>query len=361
MTMNAGSERCVETGIPAELSVVVPTYNEAENVGEIVQRLRDCLVGIAWEVIFVDDDSPDGTFEAVRSLASTDYRVRLLHRIGRRGLSTACIEGMQASTAPYVAVMDADLQHDERLLPEMLRKLRDDDLDMVVGSRNVSGGSMGDWSTDRELASNFATWLSGLVLRADLKDPMSGFFMVRRDAIDNVVRELSGIGFKILLDIFVTAKRPLRFQELPYTFRNRSAGESKLDNVVAWQYIAMLLDKSVGRYVPVRFIAFAFIGGLGVFVHMAVLWSGVPRPGRDLRRRSDRRDAGGDDLQLSSSTTGSRTAIGACAAGGCCGAGSRSRWPVPWVRWPTSASRPTCSTPRLPVASGGCCRPPPAS
>jgi dolichol-phosphate mannosyltransferase len=168
--------------------------------------------------------------------------------------------------------MDADLQHDERLLPRMLAALKDEGLDIVVGSRNVEGGSMGDWASERELASRVATRLSGLVLKADLKDPMSGFFMLRRELIDEVVHDLSAIGFKILLDIFVSAKRPLRFRELPYTFRNRHAGESKLDNVVAWQYIAMLLDKSVGRYVPVRFIAFAFIGGLGVFVHMAVLW-----------------------------------------------------------------------------------------
>ena len=256
----------------ADLSVVVPAFNERQNVAALVSRLEECLSGFHWEVIFVDDDSPDGTAQAVRELAATDRRVRVLHRIHRRGLSSACIEGMLASAAPYVAVMDADLQHDERLLPRMLAALKDDGLDIVVGSRNVVGGSMGDWASERELASRFATRLSGLVLKADLKDPMSGFFMLRRELINEVVHDLSAIGFKILLDIFVTAKRPLRFRELPYTFRNRHAGESKLDNVVAWQYIAMLLDKSVGRYVPVRFIAFAFIGGLGVFVHMAVLW-----------------------------------------------------------------------------------------
>jgi len=256
----------------AELSIVVPAYNERQNVAALVSKLDQCLKGVDWEVIFVDDDSPDGTAQAVRELASTDTRVRVLHRIHRRGLSSACIEGMLASAAPYVAVMDADLQHDEQLLPRMLAALKDDGLDIVVGSRNVAGGSMGDWASERELASRFAARLSGLVLKADLKDPMSGFFMLRRGLIDEVVHDLSAIGFKILLDIFVTAKRPLEFRELPYTFRNRHAGESKLDNVVVWQYIAMLLDKSVGRYVPVRFIAFAFIGGLGVFVHMAVLW-----------------------------------------------------------------------------------------
>jgi dolichol-phosphate mannosyltransferase len=257
---------------PPELSVVVPTFNEGRNLDALVALLDACLQAVHWEVIFVDDDSPDGTARAVRSLAETNSRIRLVHRIHRRGLSSACIEGMLASTAPYVAVMDADLQHDERLLPQMLAALKEGDLDIVVGSRHVEGGGMGDWAAERELASRFATWLSGLVLKADLKDPMSGFFMLRRELIDEVVHDLSAIGFKILLDIFVTAKRPLRFKELPYTFRNRHAGESKLDNVVVWQYIAMLLDKSVGRYVPVRFIAFAFIGGLGVFVHMAVLW-----------------------------------------------------------------------------------------
>ena len=256
----------------SELSVVIPTFNEGDNIAEVVRRLSACLQGVSWEVVFVDDDSPDGTAVAVRRVASEDSRIRLVHRIGRRGLSSACIEGMLASTSPFVAVMDADLQHDERLLPEMLRELQSGDLDIVVGSRYAAGGGLGEWAADRELASRLATRLSRLVLKADLKDPMSGFFMLRRELIDEVARDLSGIGFKILLDIFVTAKRPLRFKELPYRFRNRHAGESKLDNVVAWQYIAMLLDKSVGRYVPVRFIAFAAIGGLGVFVHMGVLW-----------------------------------------------------------------------------------------
>jgi dolichol-phosphate mannosyltransferase len=254
-----------------ELSVIVPTFSERENIEAVTRRLSECLSDVSWEVIFVDDDSPDGTPMSVRDVAAADSRVRLVHRIGRRGLSSACIEGMLASTAPFVAVMDADLQHDERLLPQMLAELKAGDLDIVVGSRHVEGGSLGEWASDRKLASGLATRLSGLVLKADLKDPMSGFFMLRRELIDEVAHDLSAIGFKILLDIFVSAKRPLRFKELPYTFRTRLAGESKLDNVVAWQYIAMLLDKSVGRYVPVRFIAFASIGGLGVFVHMAVL------------------------------------------------------------------------------------------
>jgi dolichol-phosphate mannosyltransferase len=254
------------------VSIVVPTFNERANVAAVATELATALGDLSWEVIFVDDDSPDGTPLAVRELAAKDRRVRLIHRVHRRGLASACIEGMLASAAPFVGVMDADLQHDTRLLPQMLAALRQEGLDIVVGSRHVAGGSIGDWTTERELASRFAARLSGLILKADLKDPMSGFFMLRRELIDEVVHDLSAIGFKILLDIFISAKRPLRFRELPYRFGVRHAGESKLDNVVAWQYIAMLLDKSVGRYVPVRFIAFASIGGLGVIVHMAVLF-----------------------------------------------------------------------------------------
>jgi dolichol-phosphate mannosyltransferase len=255
-----------------ELSVIVPTFNERENVAELVRRLDAVLHGTAWEVIFVDDDSPDGTAALVRELGRKDPRVRVVQRVNRRGLSTACVEGMLASSSPYLAVMDADLQHDERILPDLLAAVRDEGIDLAVGSRYTVGGGTGDWSADRQLVSRFATRLSRLVLKADLKDPMSGFFLLRREVLEEAVRELSGIGFKILLDIFASVPRPLRFREIPYTFRPRQAGESKLDSVVAWEYLIMLLDKSIGRYVPIRFVPFAFIGGIGVFVHMAVLW-----------------------------------------------------------------------------------------
>lgn len=255
-----------------ELSVVVPTFNETENVSELVQRLGDALPGVRWEVIFVDDDSPDGTARQVRELAAEDARVRVVHRIGRRGLSTACVEGMLASTSPYLAVMDADMQHDERILPQLLEAVRSGDADVAVGSRYVEGGSMGEWGEDRQAISRLATRLSSLVLKVELKDPMSGFFLLKRGVLEEVVKNLSGIGFKILLDIVASADRGLRVREIPYTFRTRHAGDSKLDSMVAWEYIMMLLDKTLGRWVPVRFIPFVAIGGLGVFVHMAVLW-----------------------------------------------------------------------------------------
>lgn len=254
-----------------ELSVIVPTFNERGNVRELIRRLVATLDGITWEVIFVDDDSTDSTAEIVREAARQDARVRCLHRLGRRGLSSACIEGMFASSAPFLAVIDGDLQHDERLLKPMLEALRNGALDVVVGSRYVSGGAAGGLGPSRLKISRLATRLGKRFVPETLTDPMSGYFMVRRDVIHSVVRNLSGVGFKILLDLFASSKTPLRFRELPYTFRARVSGESKLDSQVAWEYAMLLLDKLLGRYVPVRFVAFSIVGGLGMVVHLLVL------------------------------------------------------------------------------------------
>jgi dolichol-phosphate mannosyltransferase len=254
-----------------ELSIIVPTFNERENVAELTKRLRKCLARRSWEVIFVDDDSPDGTAEAVRELAATDARVRCIQRLGRRGLSSACIEGMLATSAPYLAVIDADLQHDERLLPRMLDTLKQGETDIVVASRYAPGGGIGDWGAGRARISRLATRLSRILVPANLTDPMSGFFMMRRSVFMGSVRRLSAIGCKILTDVFASSPQPLRFQEMSYRFRLRNAGESKLDSLTAWDYAMLLLDKLIGHLVPVRFLAFSIVGALGIAVHFSVL------------------------------------------------------------------------------------------
>lgn len=256
---------------PAELVVVVPTFNEIANVERLADALDMVLAGVAWELIFVDDDSPDGTAERVRELARRDPRVRVVHRYGRRGLSSACVEGIMASAAPYVVVMDADFQHDETIIPAMLRLLRGGTADLVVGSRYADGGGVGDWSKGRAAASRTATWMANRLTGTPISDPMSGFFAVRRDAFMRSLPRLSAIGFKILLDIAASAPAPLAVAELPYVFRNREHGESKLDTLVLWEYLELLLDKLVGRWVPARFISFMLVGGFGVLVHFSVL------------------------------------------------------------------------------------------
>ena len=254
-----------------ELAIIVPTFNERGNIAELIRRLVECLGDRSWEVVFVDDDSPDGTADLVREHAQADSRIRCLQRIGRRGLSSACIEGMLATTADHLAVMDADMQHDERLLPQMLDTLKQSDTDIVVGSRYAPGGDIGDWDARRARMSRLAVRLSRLVVPGDLTDPMSGFFMMRRSVLEGTVRGLSAIGFKILADLFASHDGALRFTELAYRFRVRQAGESKLDSVTAWDYLMLLLDKLVGRWIPVRFLAFSIVGAVGVAVHFAVL------------------------------------------------------------------------------------------
>ena len=164
--------------------------------------------------------------------------------------------------------MDGDLQHDETLLPFMLEKIKAGHLDIVVASRHLAKGSLGNFGVSRVRISGFATKLSRLVVRAELSDPMSGFFIISRGAFDSAVRRLSGQGFKILLDLFASTPRPLAFAEVPLHFRERLHGESKLDTLVAWEYLMLLLQKLIGPMVPVRFLLFSLIGGLGVAVHL---------------------------------------------------------------------------------------------
>lgn len=263
-------------GVPlaasAELTVVVPTLNERDNVPLLVEQLDQVLVGVRWEAIFVDDDSPDGTADAVRALARRQSNIRCIQRLGRRGLSSACIEGVLASAAPYVAVMDGDLQHDPAVLAEMLAKIKAERLDIVVASRYLGGGSVSAWDRSRVMISDLAGCLSRLVVRAELTDPMSGFFIIDRSAFEAAMRSLSGQGFKILLDLFASAPRPLAFAEVPLIFRQRVHGESKLDTMVAWEYLMLLLQKLVGPAVPVRFLLFSLIGSVGVVTHLTTLW-----------------------------------------------------------------------------------------
>ena len=255
-----------------QLSVVVPSFNERDNVGALFRKLEATLQGIAWEVIFVDDNSPDGTWQVVRELARQDDRVRCIRRIGRRGLSGACIEGILASSAPYAAVMDADLQHDETRLPKMLALLQSGEAELVVGSRYMEGGSAASFDRQRAGASAFATEIARRVLRVSIADPMSGFFMIRRDRFEALAPQLSTQGFKILLDVVASAQGELKAIEIPYSFGSRLHGESKLDSMVALDFLGLVLAKLTNDIVSLRFLLFAMVGSIGLGVHLATLF-----------------------------------------------------------------------------------------
>lgn len=256
------------------VSVIVPTLRESQNIPILFERLQSVLAGFEWEVIFVDDDSDDGSADVLVGLARTDPRVRFLRRIDRRGLSSACLEGMASSAADCFAVMDADLQHDERILPQMISALADDpNLELAVGTRYAASGGVGNWSKGRQLISRLATAVEKTVLRTSLSDPLSGFFVVRRSLFEETARRMTGKGFKILLDFVLSAARPIQTKEFPYEFQARQHGQSKLDVVVGLEYLYLLLDKTLGRLVPVRFVLYVLAGLSGLVLHLVLLGS----------------------------------------------------------------------------------------
>ena len=255
------------------LGIVLPTYNERGNLRTMVARLDQALAGIAWEVIVVDDNSPDGTSDEARAIAQEDGRVHVIQRIGRRGLSSAAIEGMCATSAPVVAVMDADHQHDPELLPAMLAAIESGEHDLSYASRFAEGASTDAWGRpDRVKASSFANRLANKVTGIELSDPMSGYFMLKTEVLRADAHRLSGVGFKILLDILATVEAPLRIKEVPMHFAARAEGESKLDRTVVFEFLVGLYDKWLGRIIPTRFALFATVGAMGVVVQFAALW-----------------------------------------------------------------------------------------
>ncbi|MBF9152808.1 glycosyltransferase [Novosphingobium jiangmenense] len=256
-----------------QLAVILPTYRERANIAPMVARLDAALQGVAWEAIFVDDNSPDGTADEVRRIALSDPRVRVIERIGRRGLASAAIEGMCATAAPIVAVMDADQQHDPELLPKMLAAVESGEYDLAYASRFAEGASTEEWGRpDRVKASGLANRIANKVTGVELSDPMSGYFMLRAETLRADAHRLSGVGFKILLDILATVDRPLKVKEFPLNFVARIEGESKLDQTVVFEFLVGLYDKWLGRIIPTRFALFGTVGAMGVAVQLGALW-----------------------------------------------------------------------------------------
>lgn len=271
LSSRGGSAAVAQELSGIEVSIVVPTFNEVKNIVPMVNQLGQVLRGLRWEVIFVDDDSPDGTAAEVRRVAQHHSNVRCVHRIGRRGLSRAVVEGIQASCAPVAVVMDGDLQHDELIVRQMIDAIKTGGYDLAVGSRYVDGGGIGQWDAGRAKMSRFATSFAGLVLKQPLSDPMSGFFAVSRDAFLQRVRHLSGEGFKILLDLVASGEGVLKIKELPYVFKERQAGESKLDLMVMFEYFTLILEKKSGGLIPPKLVMFGMVGMTGMVIHFSIL------------------------------------------------------------------------------------------
>jgi dolichol-phosphate mannosyltransferase len=253
------------------LSVIVPTYREAANVPRLFERLVKTLDGLPWEMVVVDDDSSDGTYDVAFEIARRDPRMRCLRRVNRNGLAGAVIEGWLASSADFVAVIDGDLQHDESILPQMYAALEVGEGNLAIGTRIADPSKPGGLSPARQKLSDLGKWFFGLVAGVGVSDPMSGFFMTRRDVVARHAAKLSADGFKILVDLVLTARHELKVVEVPYVFRPRTAGESKLSPLVGLDFLGLVAHHASGGVLPVRFVLFAMIGGVGLVVHLIVL------------------------------------------------------------------------------------------
>jgi dolichol-phosphate mannosyltransferase len=260
-------------GSKPTLSVVVPTYKEAANIPILFERIKCALDGAPWELIVVDDDSPDGTAAVAFALAAEDRRLRCLRRINRSGLAGAVIEGWMSSSADFVAVIDGDLQHDESILPKMYEALTKGAGNLAIGTRARDAGSGSSLSPAREALSDLGAWFFRQIAGTTVADPMSGFFMIRREIVSRLAPRLSPDGFKILVDVILSAGGGLEIVEVPYLFRKRSAGESKLTPLVGMDFLGLVVHHATAGLLPIRFVLFASIGAVGLVVHIVALWA----------------------------------------------------------------------------------------
>jgi len=256
-----------------DLSIVIPTYNEASNIIAIIESINSTLGDVAsYEIIVVDDNSKDKTWELAEQYADKYKNITCFRRITSKGLSSAVIDGFMISRGKFISVIDADLQHDESILPKMLNYCHNG-ADLAIGSRYCQDGSTGEWGLIRKLISKVATKISQKIGNIYMSDPMSGFFMIRRDVFLNVVDKLNAKGYKILLDIVsqLDASK-INMIEVPYTFKKRSRGESKLTPEVVFQLIDFIYLKIVGNYIPIEYVKFVTVGAIGAVVHFTILY-----------------------------------------------------------------------------------------
>jgi dolichol-phosphate mannosyltransferase len=251
------------------ISLIIPTYNEKDNIKPLIERIGKALSGYNYEVVIVDDNSKDGTIDIANSLAA-QYPLKILVRRNEKGLSTAVIHGIKNSTGKYVLVMDADLQHPPEILPSLVKAV-EDGADMAFASRYVPGGGCPQWGLVRRIISKGATKISHILLPASrrVNDPMSGFFIFKREGMDP--DKLKPIGYKIALEILLLGRFD-KVAEVPFLFEERTAGQSKLKAKTQIDYLKHVFSLMVRTGELAMLLKFIAVGLSGVVVNMGVYW-----------------------------------------------------------------------------------------
>jgi dolichol-phosphate mannosyltransferase len=254
-----------------DLSIVIPTYNEKENISILVKSLKNEFKKnkINGEIIIVDDNSPDGTGSLIDKLSKKDNNLKIIHRVGKLGLSSAVLEGFKIARGDVFGVMDADLSHPYSKINELYSTIRNSEADLVIGSRYVLGGNIVGWNNYRKILSKGATLLARLFTK--IKDPMSGFFMIKKECLNEV--KIDSKGFKILLEIIIKSNYS-SVKEIPITFTNRIKGKSKAGMKEILFYIRNLLGYAFSdKHLTKEFLKFSFVGLISIFVSLIVLYS----------------------------------------------------------------------------------------
>lgn len=244
------------------ISLILPTLNEEENLKVLLPNLHYILKDYSYEIIVVDDNSTDQSRKVAENLFSDEINGFIHHRIKLLGLSSAIYDGFNLATGEVVVVMDADLQHDPKILPQMIQSIISNNSDICIASRNIENGGYGDLSRMRKFLSKSGIWIANFFLNMNLSDPMSGYFALSRDLFDEVKGRINPRGFKILLEIIYKSSN-IRIAHVPYHFKARRHGETKLTPAIGFEYLLALIDLKVGWIISYRFLQFCFVGFLG--------------------------------------------------------------------------------------------------
>ncbi|MDH4262081.1 MAG: glycosyltransferase family 2 protein [Spirochaetia bacterium] len=256
-----------------DLSVILPTFNEKENIILILDKIRKVLKNESYQIIVVDDNSPDGTWEIAQHYSKKLSNIQVIRRLNMKGLSSAILEGFGSSNSKWMVVMDADLQHDEKILVEFIKAF-EEGYEIVLGSRKTAGGGIGEWNALRRVISWVATKMALLIIKNNVSDPMSGFFGIRKEIFENSIDKINPRGFKLLLELL--AHNPdSKVHEIGFTFNKRLHGKSKLNTNVIIDYMEALYDLSFGKYLPLRFLKYSIIGLTGLLLYQLFIWIGL--------------------------------------------------------------------------------------